>query len=142
LISVPVEQTTSATEAEYSGSILFTVITQHLAEKTGGDIPTGGVIIFPLIGYRGMIPGGEMIDERKLATMPSTLHQSDILCQKGRDSSDTWRESQRTVQIGGAASGTVHQGEHPQRDIPFSIDVKGGEIVTLMWRDENIDEER
>jgi hypothetical protein len=27
-----------------------------------GDIPTGGVIIFPMIGYRGMIPGGEMIE--------------------------------------------------------------------------------
>jgi hypothetical protein len=24
------------------------------------------------------------------------------------------------------------QGEHPQREIPFSIDVKGGEIETLM----------
>jgi hypothetical protein len=39
----------------------------------------------------------------------------------------------------GAASKTVHsQGEQPQRDIPFSIDVKGGEIVTLMWRDEHL----
>jgi len=37
------------------------MITQHLAENTGEEIPIGGVIIFPMIGYRGMIPRGEMI---------------------------------------------------------------------------------
>jgi hypothetical protein len=72
------------------------VITRHLAEKTGGDIPTGGVIIFPMIGYRGMIPGGEMIEmiiEGALEAMPSTLHQSGILCQRERYYSDEGRES-------------------------------------------------
>jgi hypothetical protein len=28
--------------------------------------------------------------------------------------------------------GEFSQGEHPQREIPFAIDVKGGEIETLM----------
>jgi hypothetical protein len=66
------------------------VITRHLADKKGGVIP------FPLIGYRGMIPGGEMMEmiiEGELATMTSTLNQSDILCQKDRDYSDEGRES-------------------------------------------------
>jgi hypothetical protein len=32
-------------------------------------------------------------------------------------------------------------GENSKRDVPFSIDVKGGEIVTLMWRGLMITEE-
>jgi hypothetical protein len=128
---------------------LFTVITQHLAEKTGGDIPTGGVILFPMIGYIGMIPGGEMIEmiiEGALAAMPSTLHQSDILCQRGRDYSYEGervpKEDQRHTKhkgpdMGEHPQGQFSQGEKPQRDIPFSIDVKGGEIETLMRRDDH-----
>jgi hypothetical protein len=27
----------------------------------GGNIPTRGVILLPMIGYRGMIPGGDII---------------------------------------------------------------------------------
>jgi hypothetical protein len=72
------------------------VITQHLVEKTKGDM---GSYSFPMIGYRGMILGGEMIYmiiEGALESMPSTLHQSDI--QRGRDYSDEGRESiQRNI---------------------------------------------
>jgi hypothetical protein len=72
-------------------------------------------------------------------SMPSALHQSDIPCPKGRylfkmerDSEEAQRHPDkgsipRRVQAGGAT---------PRRELPFSIDVKGGEIVTLMWRDE------
>jgi hypothetical protein len=54
-----------------------------------------------MIGYRGMIPGGEMIEmiiEGALASMPSTLHHSGILCQRERDYSYEGRESnQRNI---------------------------------------------
>jgi hypothetical protein len=43
-----------------------------------------------------MIPGGEMIEmiiEGELASIPSTLHKSDTLCQRRRDYSDEGRES-------------------------------------------------
>jgi hypothetical protein len=44
-----------------------------ILQRIGGDIPTGGVILFPMIGYKGMILGGEMIEmiiEGALASMP------------------------------------------------------------------------
>jgi hypothetical protein len=59
----------------------------------------------------------------------SALHQSDISFSKGRDYSEEIKgsqiggESPRKVQVGGAAQ---------RGKLPFSIDVKGGEIVTLM----------
>jgi hypothetical protein len=37
------------------------------------------------------------------------------------------------IQVGGAAPRRVQAGgATPRRELPFSIDVKGGEIVTLM----------
>jgi hypothetical protein len=51
------------------------------------------------------------------------------LVQKGRDYSEEYQRhpgrgaSPRRVQAGGAT---------PRRELPFSIDVKGGEIITLM----------
>jgi hypothetical protein len=42
------------------------------------------------------------------------------------------------IQTGGATPRRVQAGgATPRRELPFSIDVKGGEIVTLMWRDEH-----
>jgi hypothetical protein len=76
------------------------VITRDLAEKIGGDIPTWGIILFPMIGYKGMIPGGEMIEmitEGALEAMPSTLHQTDILCQRGIYYSDEGKESNQRL---------------------------------------------
>jgi hypothetical protein len=50
------------------------------------------------------------------------------LVQKGRD---YWKI--KGIQAGGAALRRVRVGEAaPRRELPFSIDVKGGEIVTLM----------
>jgi len=96
------------------------VITWHIVEKTWGEIPTWGVILFPMIGYRGMIPRGEMIEmiiEGALTTTPSTLHQSDILFQReryylyeGRENNQrkikgiyTRGETQRRVHSGGVS---------------------------------------
>jgi hypothetical protein len=42
------------------------------------------------------------------------------------------------VKLWGESSGIVQlEGASPQRDIHFSIDAKGGEIVALMWRDDH-----
>jgi hypothetical protein len=87
-----------------------------------------------------------------MSIMTSVLHQSDTLFQRGRDSSNAGRESnqrlrntekdQRNLDKGrspkdSADRGSIPKkslvkGEHPQGEIPFSIDVKGGEIETLM----------
>jgi hypothetical protein len=38
------------------------------------------------------------------------------------------------IQIGGEIpKESSGRGASPRRELPFSIDVKGGEIVTLMW---------
>jgi hypothetical protein len=39
----------------------------HLAEKIGGDISTGGVILLPMIGCSSMIPGGKMIGNHAIS---------------------------------------------------------------------------
>jgi hypothetical protein len=67
-----------------SGSILFTLITQHLVENKGGDIPIGEVIRFPMIDYRGMILGGEMI-EMVIEGAMKTMHYIDILFYRESD---------------------------------------------------------
>jgi hypothetical protein len=89
------------------------VITQHLVEKIGGDIPIGGVILFPMIGYRGMIPRRRDDRDDHRGSIENhaiiSLHQSDILCQRGRDSSDAWRVHPKE-KTGGAASRTVQSG--------------------------------
>jgi hypothetical protein len=88
---------------------------QHLAEKTWGDIPIWGVIIYPLIGYIGMIIRGEtieMIIEGALATIPSALHQSDILFQKRRDRGSSLRDS-------------FARGSNPKEIYPFPLMSKG-----------------
>jgi hypothetical protein len=43
-----------------------------------------------------------------------------------------WRESTEACRQGEKPQGEFSQGEQPQREIPFSIDVKGGEIETFM----------
>jgi hypothetical protein len=50
----------------------------------------------------------------------SALHQSDIPCSKGER---LFRGRSKELQAGGAA---------PRGEWPFSIDVKGGELITLM----------
>jgi hypothetical protein len=85
------------------------VITQHLAKKRGGDILTGGVILFHMIDYKGMILEGEMIEmiiEATLESMPSTLHQSDILIKGG----------EIHQMHGEHPKGQCRQGEHPRGD--------------------------
>jgi hypothetical protein len=53
------------------------------------------------------------------------------LVQRGRDYSE---EAQRHPDRGRATPRRVQEGgATPRRELPFSIDVKGGEIVTLMW---------
>jgi hypothetical protein len=62
--------------------------------------------------------------------MFSTLHQSDIPCSKR---GDIIQRKIKGSQVGGAIPRRVQErGATPRRGIPFSIDVKGGEIVTLM----------
>jgi hypothetical protein len=78
-----------------------------------------------MIGYRGMILGGEMIDmiiEGALAIIPSTLHQSDILCQIKRYYSDEGRETCNHKKHLG--SSTV-RGKIPKEIYPFPLMSKG-----------------
>jgi hypothetical protein len=72
------------------------MITHHLTEKKMVEIPTWGVTLFPMIGYKGMIPRRDMINmitEGALASMPTTLHHSDIISQRESDYSYEVRES-------------------------------------------------
>jgi hypothetical protein len=94
-----------------------------------------------------------MNDSRgSMRIMTSVLHQSDTCLQRGRNSSNAGRESnhrlrniekyQRNIDKGRIPKDNVDKGsipkkslvkgEKPQGEIPFSIDVKEGEIETLM----------
>jgi hypothetical protein len=68
--------------------------------------------------HRGIIPGGAMVTGGVCSMYIQHYIRVISLVQKGRDYSE---EDQR--QTGGST---------PRGEWPFSIDVKGGEIITLM----------
>jgi hypothetical protein len=53
------------------------------------------------------------------------------LVQRGRDCSDDGAKDR-----GSNPKESFRHRASPRKELPFSIDVKGGEIVTLMWRNE------
>jgi hypothetical protein len=56
------------------------------------------------------------------------------LVQRGRDYS---KEAQRNPDRGSIPKESSGRGAAPRRELPFSIDFKGGEIVTLKWKYEH-----
>jgi hypothetical protein len=65
-----------------------------------------------------------------MSDISSTLHHSDIPCSKGER---LFRGISKAFRQGEKPQGEFRQGEKPQgENYPFSIDFKGGEIVTLM----------
>jgi hypothetical protein len=65
-----------------------------------------------------------------MSYVSSALHQSDIPYSKGER---LFRGRSKAFRAGGASPRRVQaRGAAPRGEWPFSIDVKGGEIVTLM----------
>jgi hypothetical protein len=64
-----------------------------------------------------------------MSDVSSTLHQSDIPCSKGER---LFRGRSKAFRQGEQPQGEFNRGRSPKERRPFSIDVKGGEIVTLM----------
>jgi hypothetical protein len=89
--------------------------------------------------HRGMVPGGSDLSDAEdrgnghrgsMTDIISVLHQSDIPCSKGER---LFRGSSKEFRQGEQPQGEFKQGEQPQdEEWPFSIDVKGGELITLM----------
>jgi hypothetical protein len=77
--------------------------------------------------HRGVIPGGEMVTGGVCSMYFQHYIRVISLVQKGRD------YSEEGTHIGGSAPKKVQAGgATPREKWPFVIDVKGGEIVTLM----------
>jgi hypothetical protein len=65
-----------------------------------------------------------------MSDISSALHQSDIPCSKR---GEIIQRKIKGIKKGGASPRRVQAGRAaPRRKLPFAIDVKGGEIVTLM----------
>jgi len=60
----------------WSGSRLQWYHIFHLVDNIGGEIPTGGVILLPMIGWSNMILGGEMIGNHATNIAPEWYHLS------------------------------------------------------------------
>ena len=79
--------------------------------------------------HRGIIPGGAMVTGGVCSMYIQHYIRVISLVQNGRyyleedQRNSDWGETPRRMQAGGAA---------PRGEWPFSIDVKGGDIVTLM----------
>jgi hypothetical protein len=58
-----------------------------------------------------------------------------------KDSLDRGSIPKDSTDKGSNPQGEFSKGEQPQREIPFSIDVKGGEIETLMRSDDHREHE-
>jgi hypothetical protein len=99
------------------------MITQHLAENTGEEIPIGGVIIFPMIGYRYLIPEEEMI-EMIIEGALAVVHQSDILCHKEIDYIDEEKdhiERGSNTTRGSSLRDNLIRGSSPKEIYPFPL---------------------
>jgi hypothetical protein len=79
--------------------------------------------------HRGIIPGGAMVTGGVCSMYFQHYIRVISLVQKGRDYSE---EDQRHSDRGSSPKESSRGGASPRGKWPFSIDVKGGEIVTLM----------
>jgi hypothetical protein len=76
-----------------------------------------------------IIPGGAMVTGGVCSMYLQHYIRVISLVQKGRDYSE---EDQRHSDRGSIPKESSSRGATPRGEWPFSIDVKGGEIVTLM----------
>jgi hypothetical protein len=77
-----------------------------------------------------MILGGAMFIGGVMSNVFSSLHHIHIPCSKGER---LFHRKIKGIQIGGAAPRRVQaRGASLRGEWPFDIDVKGGDIITLM----------